>query len=267
MFVDRYLANRLEQAHAWRGVHYANAQRSLQPHSQSATLAVAGGQAIFAGADSPVNRVTGLGMSEPVTHADINAIEEFYQSHHVAARVDVCPLANPSLLQLLAERSFRAEELLNVLFCPLPVELPTVLAPAGIQIGPANRSDGDLWIRTVAQGFAETEDPPARDLVILGPNLYSENATCFFAWVDGQPAGGAGMYTHNRVAEFGGASTRVKFRRRGVQTALLHHRLRAAHDAGCDLATALTELGSDSQRNMERVGFRLAYTKVLLTKS
>jgi GNAT superfamily N-acetyltransferase len=265
MSVDRHLANRLEQAHAWRGVHYADAQRTLQPQSQSAVLAVAGGQAIFAGADSPVNRVTGLGMSEPVAHADMDAVEEFYRNRHVAVRVDVCPLAHPSLLQLLAERGYKLEEFLNVLFCPLPVELPTVPMPAGIQIGPANRSDGDLWIRTVAQGFAETEDPAARDLAILGPN-FSENATCFFAWVDGVPAGGGGMYIHDRVAEFGGASTRVMFRRRGVQTALLYHRLKAAHDAGCDLTMVLTEPGSDSQRNVERVGFRLAYTKVILTR-
>jgi hypothetical protein len=36
--------------------------------------------------------------------------------------------------------------------------------------------------------------------------------------------------------------------------------------AGCDLATADTEPGSASQRNYEKCGFRLAYTKVTLLK-
>lgn len=62
------------------------------------------------------------------------------------------------------------------------------------------------------------------------------------------------------------ASTRLTFRGRGVQTALLHHRLALAAAAGCDLATVQTQPGSASQRNVERQGFRLAYTKATLVR-
>ena len=72
------------------------------------------------------------------------------------------------------------------------------------------------------------------------------------------------MYIHEGVAEFGGASTRPAFRQRGVQTALLHARMDAAREAGCDLALVVTAPGEDSQRNVERAGFRLAYTKVVV---
>ena len=72
------------------------------------------------------------------------------------------------------------------------------------------------------------------------------------------------MYIHGGVAEFGGASTRPAFRRRGVQTALLHARMDAAREAGCDLALVVTAPGEESQRNVERAGFRLAYTKVVV---
>ena len=58
--------------------------------------------------------------------------------------------------------------------------------------------------------------------------------------------------------------TRPAFRRRGVQTALLQAQLVAAREQGCDLALTITAPGSDSQRNMERAGFRLAYTKAIL---
>ncbi|HUV89752.1 MAG TPA: hypothetical protein VMY80_08870 [Anaerolineae bacterium] len=40
---------------------------------------------------------------------------------------------------------------------------------------------------------------------------------------------------------------------------------RAAREQGCDLALVLTSPGSDSQRNVERAGFRLAYTKAVLS--
>ena len=75
------------------------------------------------------------------------------------------------------------------------------------------------------------------------------------------------MFIHENVAELGGASTRPAFRKRGVQTALLRARLAAARKAGCDLAVSMTEPGSDSQRNLAQVGFRLAYTKANMVKS
>jgi len=54
------------------------------------------------------------------------------------------------------------------------------------------------------------------------------------------------------------------FRGGGLQSALIRERLRAAAGEGCDLATASTLAGSVSQRNYERAGFQVAYTKATL---
>ncbi|MGQ9489469.1 MAG: GNAT family N-acetyltransferase [Anaerolineae bacterium] len=89
------------------------------------------------------------------------------------------------------------------------------------------------------------------------------HTTCYLAWLDGQPAGAATLALHNGVASLFGTSTRLGFRNRGVQTALLVARLTDAVAAGCDLALIHTEPGSPSQRNVERLGFRLAYTGLL----
>jgi hypothetical protein len=59
-----------------------------------------------------------------------------------------------------------------------------------------------------------------------------------------------------------GASTVPEARRRGAQLALLHARLRYALDHGCDLAVMGAQPGSGSQRNAERQGFRVAYTRI-----
>lgn len=62
------------------------------------------------------------------------------------------------------------------------------------------------------------------------------------------------------------ASTQMAFRQRGVQTTLLHTRLAFAAAMGCDLAVVQTKPGSASQRNVQRLDFRLAYTKVTMLR-
>jgi GNAT superfamily N-acetyltransferase len=135
----------------------------------------------------------------------------------------------------------------------------------GVRIAQAAPSDADLWIRTVSHGFDANAELDPRTLGIATPNFYASNATCYLAWLDGVPAGGGAMYIHDGVAEFGGASTRPEFRRHGIQAALLRARLRAARKQGCEFAMVLTNPGTDSQRNVERAGFRPAYTNVTLT--
>jgi hypothetical protein len=46
------------------------------------------------------------------------------------------------------------------------------------------------------------------------------------------------MTVHGTVAALGGASTVSDHRATGAQSALLHHRLRAAADTGCRIAVA-----------------------------
>jgi GNAT superfamily N-acetyltransferase len=62
-----------------------------------------------------------------------------------------------------------------------------------------------------------------------------------------------------------GTATRPRFRRRGVQTALVGQILADAATRA-DLAITTTEPGSTSQRTFERLGFRLIYTRAILAK-
>ena len=63
-----------------------------------------------------------------------------------------------------------------------------------------------------------------------------------------------------------GAGTASEFRGRGLQIALLRARLAAAAEAGCEYAVVVTQGGTTSQRNCERLGFRVAYSKVTVIK-
>ncbi len=62
-------------------------------------------------------------------------------------------------------------------------------------------------------------------------------------------------------------STVTSVRRQGLQRELIAARVNEALARGCDLAMASTAPGSTSQRNYERMGFRVVYTKVTLVGS
>ena len=66
----------------------------------------------------------------------------------------------------------------------------------------------------------------------------------------------------HKVFALCGAGTLAAYRGRGLQTALLRARMQAAQEAGCEYAVVVTQGGTTSQRNAERLGFRVAYSKV-----
>lgn len=267
-FVDPRLAARFELAHAWRGIHYAHAQQTLHPERAIRIEPVADGFAIYAGPTSPLNRVIGLGCTGPVTAADLDQLETIYAEAGAGVRLDLCPLADPSLIALLRERTYQLESFQSILALALTTAPLAVAAPpTDLRIAPAMPQEADLWIQTTAQGFEGTESPSPAAFDILAPNFHAANAFCYFAWHGDEPAAGGAMYHHEGIVELGGTSTRSAFRRRGAQAALIQTRLAAAQAMGCDFALVLTEPGSDSQHNLMRKGFQLAYTKAILVKA
>jgi GNAT superfamily N-acetyltransferase len=265
--VNRDVARCLELAQVWRSVGHAQAYQML--HSEASVQVKRAGSsfAIFEKPGSPLNRCTGLGFDESVSEHDVEQVEQFYHQQQAPSRISLCPLADPALLEILQKRSYQLEQFYSVLVRTLPDANAPIELPSSISIQRAETETADLWLETVAHGFSAPEAPDVDTYEILAPNFYAVNAIPYLAYVEGQPAGGAGMYLHEGVAEFGGASTLPAFRRRGVQTALLEVRMQAARQAGCDLGMVITSPGSNSQRNVERLGFQVAYTKTVMVKN
>jgi GNAT superfamily N-acetyltransferase len=226
--------------------------------------AAGAGFAVFEKPDSPLNRCGGLGMDGPVDREIIDFVEAFYRRQGELARVSLCPLADASLLEILKERGYRLEKFYTVLARPLPEASAPVELPEGVLIQRTTPEDAELWLNTVARGFSAPDAPDEDMLDILGPNFYADNAHTFLAYLDNVPAGGGGMYFHAGVVEFGGASTMLPYRRRGIQSALLKVRMQAARQEGCDLALVLTSPGSHSQRNLQRLGFEVVYSLAIM---
>ena len=67
------------------------------------------------GKKSPLSQVYGWGLSGPVPATELDRVEAFYRSRGLKPRVRVCPLADPSFLQILDERQYIDQEHMNIM--------------------------------------------------------------------------------------------------------------------------------------------------------
>jgi hypothetical protein len=125
--------------------------------------------------------------------------------------------------------------------------------------------EADIWSYTVGCGFFEQPDLSPEEIDVGRAIFSMAGAQCYVAIGDaGQPAGGCAMAVHDGLATLFADSTIPCFRQKGLHREMIAARLNEAMALGCDLATASTLPGSGSQRNYERLGFAVAYTKVIL---
>ncbi len=124
------------------------------------------------------------------------------------------------------------------------------------------RREVDTWADVAARGWSET--PEAADFMrqLGGVTGRAVGTHIFLADQGGVPIAAGAMHVSDGVAILAGASTIPSARRQGAQAALLRARLRYATVQGCDLAMMCALPGSPSQRNAERRGFRIAYTRI-----
>ena len=265
ILLNRELARELEFAEAEVAVCGAETMRQLQPDLGTAVMEVAGGYAVYCGANSPVTQAVALGLSGPVASEEFDRLEEFYFSRNEPVRAETCPLADASLFALYRERGYGVTEFSNVMVRPVDA-FESWPETDEIEVRRARREEMELWTLTVAQGFAEHY--PVTDEIIRIMKVFglSRGMECYLARIDGKVAGGATLSLRGKFAGLFGASTLVDFRRRGVQTALLRTRLRRAAEAGCEVGVSLAQPGSHSQRNITRMGFRTVYTRVKFEK-
>jgi GNAT superfamily N-acetyltransferase len=264
MFIDHTLTHRLEMADT------SNARRSgqsLVKERDACTEDIAGGCAVFAGVGSPITQAIGLGMNGPVTDDDMTRLEQFFESRGARVEVECCPFSHPTLREQFDRRGYRVLEWSNVL-CQRLDAAPEETTPEaeGLMVRQAAPEEAELWCSLLCLGFADEMGDAALTLMPAGRALFGAAAAGFLAFVDGQAAGGAVIWIHDGVAGLMGASMLPAFRRRGGQSALMRMRLDFARRQGCDLAYTITAPGSGSQRNAERAGFRMAYTRSKMYK-
>ena len=261
---DLALSQRLERAEAKASAAYVESRARAVPSVGAEWRDFAGTYAMFDGVGSPLSQTFGLGLFAPPTPAQLEAIETFFTERGAEVFHEVSPLADPAVLNVLAERDYHPIELTSVMHMRLADGRPaTTKVPAReLAVRTIDPGEGQLWADTAARGWGETAELAAFVRELGGISARTNGTVCFIAEWSGQPIAAAALGVHDGVAIFAGASTDPAFRGRGAQAALLDARLRHAASVGCDIAMMGALPGSASQRNGERQGFRIAYTRI-----
>jgi len=253
------LARRLEATEGRGNAAFVEAMAARDPNSGAIWKSIGGTLAMFAGVGSPLTQTFGLGIHAPLTTADLDAIERFFQTRGSRVFHEVCPLGGVEVSALLVARGYKPAEMSSVLFRPLEGGAPEPAAQANLRVRRVDRTEGDLYARIAGQGWSES--PEVRPFIEGFAHISVARATCFIAELEGTPIATAALFMHEGVALLAGASTVPGGRRHGAQSALLDTRLRSAASSGCDLAMMCAAPGTASQRNAERNGFHVAYTR------
>ncbi len=266
-FVDKALARRFEAVEEIPQVEYARVFQKTRPEIGAAVEEICGGHMIFAGLGSPIGRATGAGLDRAFTAEDLDRVEEFYRRHGAPSQVDLCPLHGPEVFEMFKERGYAIAELNNVLYRKLEAAEIFPPAPAGCEIRRALLEESEVT-GAIVEGAFFPDGAPEAYRGLIAPLYQMPNALAFAASVDGKlVACGAGLViAAHSVFALCGAGTLAGYRGRGLQTALLRARMSAAVEAGCEYAVVVTNGGTTSQRNAERLGFRVAYSKVTVIK-
>jgi GNAT superfamily N-acetyltransferase len=256
---DLSLARRLERCEAKTNAAFVEARARLQPEIAATWMECAGAYALFDGAGSPLTQTFALGMFATPTATDLDTIERFFDERGAEVFHEVSPIAPPETLELLATRGYRPVELSSVMFRPISTASAGDAGRVNARI--ASAEEVPLWSDVAAEGWREFGVGDfVRDIGRISAS--SDGMTAFLAELDGRAIGTGAVGIHDGVAILAGASTIPDARKQGAQRALLAARLAYAAQHGCDLAMMAAAPGSASQRNAERQGFRIAYTRI-----
>ncbi len=257
--VNTRLAAELERAEARACVAYFEGEQRLDATSTAAWTRIAGADLLFNGSSSPLTQSFGLGVTEPVSDASLVEIEAFFATRGAIPAHEVSALAHPSTWDLLSRRGYTPTETSTVLLRPTTSVADSASAVTTRVI---EAHEVELWADIFSAGVAEESLELGRILQKLGRVIAQSSATCLFGELQGEPIAAAVLNVQGNIAVLGGARTIRTARRRGAQTALLAARSNLAAQRGAELAMMVAgAVGSDSQRNAERQGFRPAYTR------
>lgn len=207
-----------------------------------------------------MNRVIGLGVSEPATEAIVGKIVQLYGDHGLSFAVEVGPFARPKEIAgwLRARRIRRAVATAMHYRVANPVEAGT--GPLSAERAP--HSARQIVADICCQVFRM---PPTVHTLIAG-TADIPGWRHWIAYAGDRPVAAALSYVSDGVAWFGWDATLPEFRGRGAQSSLIVQRLNDAARAGCRYVTTETAMNTKANTdpsyvNYERLGFSLAYER------
>jgi N-acetylglutamate synthase-like GNAT family acetyltransferase len=275
MFADSTLGARIDRAEGRMCALFAEyGAEPASPELGPLVLPISGGVAVFAGQGSPVNKLIGLGFDQPLDEGMLTEIEQQWRARGEPVRIEMSILTDPAIGGALTDRGYGLHGFENVLARSIDGTVGDDM-PAGVTVEPLGDADFDVWADIAIDAFLNldgtgsvADDGLSREQLKQTLRSYSTmpGMVRYLARIDGTPVGEAAMRIDGDIAQMAGAGTLPAYRGRGVQKALVQHRLLEAQSAGCDLAVVATAPGTRSQDNVMRRGFELLYARAILVK-
>jgi GNAT superfamily N-acetyltransferase len=256
MIVDEALVRRLEASAARATLQLVDRMRSADgvPFGDGALIAM--------GAGRYVNRAMGVTLGE-LSPAGLDQIEQFFTTRGLPSMIEVSSWANTATVAALAARQYTSQWFRGM-YAIVPEAQP---ADETVTIEEITDDTLDTWMNVLAEGNQVTGDDARRTSdEFASANRSMADSTDFLAFIDGNAVGSGSLQVIDGIGWVGGAATLPSHRGRGVQTALLRHRLHLAARLGCELVAATAIPSGASARNMHRLGFTHVQTQVVMAK-
>ena len=254
---------RLEELRQARGI------AEIAPEAQP----IAGGFMFRADPGSWMNSAIGLGFDGQVADDAVEQLIAFHTERGVEPRIEHSPYADFTLTQALERAGFRLRNFETIFYRELTPHTPITTPhkpPHGLTMEIVDPGDAALvreYAITAVSGFFPPDFAvPASYLESIERAVRHPRVLGIVARLDGRIIGAGAMEIVGELSALFGLSVVEAYRRRGVQQAMIAHRLQLARARGARIATIGARPAIATERNVRRMGFQVAYTKVALTR-
>jgi len=211
-----------------------------------------------------LNRALGFGTMSEATGTVLDRLERRFAAAGRVPRIAIAQGPTPrAALRLLERRGYAPEEGTDEhIYCYDRRALPSPRAVEGLtveRVGPAQAAE---YAKIAFASFSE-RGPWFRGIVeaLVRRRARGRSLRAYLGRVDGVAAATGMLFDVRPVAGLGNGSVLREFRGRGIQSAMIAHRMREASKQGLRIFFGQTQ-NPASAHNLEDLGWRLLYTEV-----
>ncbi len=216
-----------------------------------------------------LNRALGFGTMSEATPAVLDRLERRFAAAGRPPRIAVALGPTPrSALRLLERRGYAPEEGTEEhIYCYDRARLPLARAVDGLSIERV-RPGGAAEYATIAFRSFTDRGPWFRGIVesLVRRRARGRALSAYLGRIDGIAAATGMLFDVRPVAGLGNGSVLPRFRGRGIQSAMIAHRMREGAARGLRIFFGQTQ-NPVSAHNLEELGWRLLYTEIDWVKS
>jgi GNAT superfamily N-acetyltransferase len=210
-----------------------------------------------------LNRALGFGTMSDATPAVLDRLERRFAAAGREPRIAVAQGPTPrAALRILERRGYEPQEGSEEhIYCYDRARLPPVPAVDGLTVQRVGPEHAASYAKIAFASFSE-RGPWFRTIVeaLVRRRAGGRSLSAYLGSIDGVHAATGMLFDVRPVAGLGNGSVLREFRGRGIQKAMIAHRMQAAAKRGLRFFFAQTR-NPASAHNLEDLGWRLLYAE------